>query len=118
MDSLFNSDQIKDQLDIVSIYLYEKDPSVFIVGKVEKFYSDAILLRVITMAGDFDGFILININSIYQIEYNTTYLLNIEKRIQDKKLEPCNVQILKNFIIDDFLRIKIAREELLFFVYN
>ncbi|PQL94401.1 hypothetical protein C4S76_05895 [Apibacter adventoris] len=70
---------------LIGVYLNAEDTSKFTVGYVEKLYEEAVLLSVISPDMITDGFALLNIDLIYLIEYNNTYLINIEKIITKEK---------------------------------
>lgn len=88
--------------ELVSIYLYDNDPSVFLVGYISQAFEDAILLEVIRQDGKYDGYTIINLNAIYQIEYGTHYLKKLSIDSSDRK--SFNNNIFKEYLLEDFIK--------------
>lgn len=102
-----NNELVKNRI-LVSVYVYNNDPSVFMVGYIKKAFEDAILLEVIRQDGNYDGYMIINLNDICQIEYKTHYLNNLN--IVNSKRKSFDIKNFKEYLLNDFIKFCLDNE--------
>lgn len=65
----------KYRSQVIALYMNRDNTHIFIAGRLDRIDKEnALLLKSMTNTGDNDGFLLVHLEHIYRIEYETQYL--------------------------------------------
>lgn len=73
---------------VIALYMNRDDTDVFIAGRLDRIDEEnAILLKSMTITGENDGFLLVHLEHIYRIEYETQYLRKLAFLSEETKYD-------------------------------
>lgn len=81
-------EKIKSQNKKVSMYGNNANTSSFMYGSIMSVSESQVLLYLISPSGDFDGFILKDIDDIYRLEIDDQYSEQMQRKIKSDLLPP------------------------------
>lgn len=81
-------ERIKLQNKKVSLYGNTANTSSFMFGSVISVSESKVLLYLLSPSGDFDGFLLKNIEDIYRVEFDDQYSKKMQRLIKSDALPP------------------------------
>jgi hypothetical protein len=81
-------DRMKNQKSLISVYTDIDNTCKFAAGYVIGIDRQYFILALITPAGEYDGFLLKGIDSIYKIGAGELYLNKLSKLVDIKKTKP------------------------------
>ncbi|MGI6745677.1 MAG: hypothetical protein ACOX45_05980 [Acutalibacteraceae bacterium] len=104
--------RIKEQRGLISIYTDTNNTCKFTVGYVAGVSEQHFILALVTPTGEYDGFLLKELDSIYKITTDELYLNKLLKLINMKQTE-FNMLFESNDLIEELLIFAQKRHKIL-----
>lgn len=93
-----------EEKKVTSLYNDKEDTAKMYTGYIGAYNDDNILVYHISPRGLYDGYLLIDRESVFQIDYNGKYEKKIERLYDLKKQQHQNVQIKDSSILNSLLQ--------------
>lgn len=81
------------------IYTDRSEADKFDAGYIEAFDEEYILMSAVSPDGEYDGYVVIPVKNIFQIDYDNIYLKDVEKFYRYEKKENINLLGGKSLLI-------------------
>lgn len=101
-------EEFVDNGELIGIYSDPDDPEHYDLGFIAAMDEDDIVLAAIDNDGRYDGYVLIHIQDIFQIEYETSYIEKITKLHSMRKRKHKSVVFGDDFVLSI---LKLAKED-------
>lgn len=79
------------QHKLCGIYTDRDEADTFEAGYIETFDEEYLLMSAVSPDGEYDGYVVIPVKNIFQIDYDNIYLKDVEKLYKDEKKEKINL---------------------------